>query len=151
LLFLNGLAASCGVLLAVAGASKLYRGARGIAGDTAVQRVLRMSRRRWRAVELAAGGAECVVGVVVCTGILPVASDAVMAALGGAFCALLGYARIRGVPGGCGCIEWRARARAAARMISWREIARSAVVLGAGLAAAVAAPACSPAAWSWSG
>jgi hypothetical protein len=138
LLFLNGLAASCGLLLAVAGASKLYRGVRRIAGDTAIRRVLRISRRRWRAVELAAGGLECAVGVVVCAAVLPVAGDAVMAALGGAFCALLGYARIRGLPGGCGCIEWRARARAAARSISWREIARSAVVLGAGIATAAA-------------
>jgi hypothetical protein len=138
LLFLNGLASACGVLLAVAGASKVYRGVRGAAGDTAIRRALRVPRRVWRVAEPAAGGFECAVGVVVCTGVLPVASDVVMAALGAAFCALLGYVRVRGVPGGCGCIQWRNPARPAARTVSWREIARSAVVLGAGIAAAAA-------------
>jgi hypothetical protein len=134
-----GFAASCGALLAVAGASKVYRSARGMAGDTAIRRALRITRRRWQSVELAAGCAECVTGVVVIAGLLPVAGGGVMAALGAAFCALLGYARIRGVPGGCGCIEWRAPASAGERTVSWREIARSAMVLGAGVADAVAA------------
>jgi hypothetical protein len=136
LLFLNGLASSCGVLFAVAGASKVYRGARGVTGDTAIRRALRLSRRRWRVVEPAAGAVECAVGVVVCVGVLPVAGDAAMAAFGAAFCALLGYVRVRGIPGGCGCTDWRTPAGAASRKVSWREIARSAVVLGAGIAAA---------------
>jgi hypothetical protein len=134
-----GCVASCGALLAVAGASKVYRGVRGIAGDTAIRRALQIPQRPWRAVELAGGGAECAVGVVVCAGVLPLAGGAAMAALGAVFCALLGYARIRRVPGGCGCIEWRAPAPAAAQAVSWREIARSAVVLGAGVAGAAAA------------
>jgi methylamine utilization protein MauE len=136
LLFLNGLASACGVLLAVAGASKVYRGARGVTGDTAIRRALRIPRRRWRVVEPAAGAVECAVGVVVCAGVRPVVSDAVMAAIGATFCGLLGYVRVRGVPGGCGCIDWRTSAKAASRTVSWREIARSAVVLGAGIAAA---------------
>jgi hypothetical protein len=139
LLFLNGLASACGALLAVAGASKVYRGARGVTVDAAIRRALRIPRRWWRFAEPAAGGVECAVGVVVCARVLPVASDAVMAALGATFCALLGYVRVRGVPGGCGCIDWRTSAKAASRTVSWREIARSAVVLGAGIAAAVSA------------
>jgi hypothetical protein len=139
LLFLDGLASACGALLAVAGASKVYRGARGVTGDPAIRRVLRMTRRRWRVVEPAAGAVECAVGVVVCAGVLPVVSDAVMAAFGATFCVLLGYVRVKGVPGGCGCIDWRTPAGAASRTVSWREIARSAVVLGAGLAAAIPA------------
>jgi hypothetical protein len=134
-----GCAASCGALLAVAGASKVYRSARGMAGDTAIRRALRIPRRRWRSVELAAGCAECVTGAVVIAGLLPVAGDAVMAALGAAFCVLLVYARIRRVPGGCGCIEWRAPASGGTQNVSWREIARSAMVLAAGAAAARAA------------
>jgi hypothetical protein len=135
-----GWAAGCGVLLAVAGASKVYRGVRGVAGETAIRRALRVSRRRWRVVEPAAGGVECAVGVVVCAGVLPAVGGAVMAGLGAAFCGLLGYARIRGLPGGCGCIEWRPPAAPASRTVSWREIARSAVVLGAGIALAATAP-----------
>jgi hypothetical protein len=103
--FLDGLAASCGALLALAGASKVYRGVRGLAGDTAIRRALRIPWRWWRVAEPAAGCAECVVGVVVCAGLLRVAGAAVMAGMGGTFCALLGYARVKGVAGGCGCIE----------------------------------------------
>jgi hypothetical protein len=135
--FLDGLAASCGALLIVAGASKVYRGVRGAAGDTAIRRTLRMPWRWWRVAEPAVGCAECAVGAVVCARLLPVAGAAVMAGLGVSFCALLGYARVKGVPGGCGCIEWRVPVTAPVRTVSWREIARSAVVLAAGTAAAV--------------
>lgn len=138
MLFLDGLATSCGALLIVAGASKVYRGVRGVAGDTAIRRTLRIPWRWWRVAEPAAGCAECAVGAVVCSRVLPVAGAAMMAGLGAAFCALLGYARVKGVPGGCGCIEWRVPASAAARTVSWREIARSAVVLAAGAAASAA-------------
>jgi hypothetical protein len=136
-LFLAGWVVSCGGLLAVAGASKVYRGARGVSGGTAVLRALRLPRRSWRAAETGAGCAECAVGVAVCAGAWPAA--AVMAGMGAAFCLLLGYVRIRRVPGGCGCIDWRASARRAAQKVSWREMARSAMVLGAGLAGAIAA------------
>jgi hypothetical protein len=140
MLFLQGCIASCGVLLVVAGASKLYRGARGAPGDTAVRRALRVPPRRWRRAEPAIGGLECGVGVAVCSGAYPVAGGAAMAALGVAFCALLGYARVKRVPGGCGCVQWRTLARPAARRVSGPEIARSAMLSGAGLAAAVLRP-----------
>lgn len=136
-MFLDGLAASCGALLIVAGASKVYRGLRGVAGDTAIRRTLRIPWRWWRVAEPAAGCAECAVGAVVCAQLLPVAGAAVMAGLGASFCVLLGYARVKRVPGGCGCIEWRVPVAAPVRTVSWREIARSAVVLAAGTAAAV--------------
>jgi hypothetical protein len=124
------------VLLAVAGASKLYRSVRGVTGGTAILRTLRVPRRMWRPAETVAGCAECAVGLAVCAGVRPAAL--VMAGLGAAFCLLLGYARVRGVPGGCGCIEWRAPTKPAAQTISWAELARSAMVLGAGVAGAVA-------------
>jgi hypothetical protein len=138
MLFLQGCIASCGALLVVAGASKIYRGARGAAGDTAVRRALRVPLRRWRRAEPAIGGLECAVGAAV--GAYPVAGGAAMAALGAAFCALLGYARVKRVPGGCGCVEWRTAARPGAQRVSWPEIVRSAMLSGAGLAAAVLRP-----------
>lgn len=137
MLFLTGWVASCGALLAVAGASKLYRSARGMTGGTAVLRALRLPRRWWRGAETAAGCAECAAGVAVCAGSRP--ASLVMAGLGGAFCVLLGYVRARRVPGGCGCIEWRTPARTAATTVSWRAMARSAMVLGAGIAGSTVA------------
>jgi hypothetical protein len=138
MLFLQGCIASCGALLVLAGASKIYRGVRGATGDTAIRRTLRVPLRRWRRAEPAIGGLECVVGVAVVA--YPVAGGAAMAALGVAFCALLGYARVKRVPGGCGCVEWRTPARPAAQRVSWPEIARSALLFGAGLAATVLRP-----------
>jgi hypothetical protein len=142
MLFLQGCIASCGALLVVAGVSKLYRGARGATGDTAVRRALRVPPRRWRRAEPAIGGLECAVGVAVVVGAYPLAlaGGVAMAVLGAAFCALLGYARVKRVPGGCGCIEWRRPPRPAAQRVSWPEIVRSAMLFGAGLAAAVLRP-----------
>jgi hypothetical protein len=136
--FLAGGSASCGALLVLAGVSKIYRGARAAAGDTAVRRALRVPLRRWRRAEPAIGGLECAVGVAVVA--YPVAGGAAMAMLGAAFCALLGYARVKRVPGGCGCVEWRTPPRPAAQRVSWPEIVRSAMLFGAGLAAAVLRP-----------
>jgi hypothetical protein len=138
--FLAGCSASCGALLVVAGVSKIYRGARGATGDTAVRRALRVPLRRWRRAEPAIGGLECAVGVAVAAGAYPVAGGAAMAVLGAAFCALLGYAQVKRVPGGCGCVEWRTPALPAEQRVSWPEIARSATLFGAGLAAAVLRP-----------
>jgi hypothetical protein len=132
-----GCVASSGGLLVVAGASKLYRAARGVPSDSAIRRTLKMTKRRWRRVEALAGGLECTVGVVVCAGVDPVLGGAAMAALGAAFCALLGYARAKGVPGGCGCIEWGVRPRPAAGAISGRDLARGVVLAAAGVAGAV--------------
>jgi hypothetical protein len=137
-LFLQGCIASCGALLVLAGASKIYRGARGATGDTAVRRALRVPLRRWRRAEPAIGGLECAVGVAVVA--YPVAGGPAMAALGAAFCAVLGYARVKRVPGGCGCVEWRTPPRPAGQRVSWPDIARSAMLFGAGLAAAVLRP-----------
>jgi hypothetical protein len=138
--FLAGGSASCGALLVVAGVSKIYRGARAATGDTAVRRALRVPLRRWRRAEPAIGGLEGAVGVAVCTGAYPVAGGAAMAALGAAFCAVLGYARMKRVPGGCGCVEWRTPARPAAQLVSWPEIVRSATLCGTGLAVATLLP-----------
>ena len=134
-LFLAGCVASCGVLLVVAGTSKLYRAARRLPDASAVRRALGMTRRRWRRAEAAAGGLECAAGAVVCAGVYPVLGGTAMAALGAGFCVLLGYARAKRVPGGCGCIQWRAAPKAAGR-VSGREMARAALVAVAGLAGA---------------
>jgi hypothetical protein len=136
MLLLAGCAASCGVLLVAAGAGKAYRGARGIDGGSAIRRALRMPRRRWRRVETAAGGLECATGAAVCAGVYPAVSGAAMAGLGAVFCVVLGYVRLRQVPGGCGCLGWRAEAPADA--VTWRAVARGGILLGAGVAAAVA-------------
>ena len=135
-LFVAGCVASCGVLLVVAGASKLYRAARQVPDASAVRRALGVTRRRWRPVQVAAGVLECVAGALVCAGVLPVLGGAVMAAAGAGFCVLLGYAMARRVPGGCGCIQWRT-APPAAETVSWREIARAALVAIAGVGGAV--------------
>jgi Protein of unknown function (DUF4232) len=136
-LFLAGCVASCGGLLVVAGASKLYRAVRKVPGDSVVRRALRVTKRRWRRAEPAIGGLECAVGAVVCAGVYPALGGAAMAALGVAFCVLLGYARVKRVPGGCGCIEWRSAPRWAQETVSWREIARGGLLAGAGIAGAV--------------
>jgi Protein of unknown function (DUF4232) len=136
-LFLAGCVASCGGLLVVAGASKLYRAARHVPGDSAVRRALRVTRRRWRRAEPAIGGLECAVGAIACAGVYPALGGAALAALGAAFCALLGYARVKRVPGGCGCIDWRPAPRRAEETVSWREIARGGMLAGAGIAGAV--------------
>ena len=130
-LFLAGCVASCGVLLVVAGISKLYRAARRVPDASAVRRALGMTKRRWRRVEAAAGGLECAAGAVVCAGVYPALGATAMAVLGAGFCALLGYARARRVPGGCGCIQWRTAPKAAG-MVSGRETARAALVAVAG-------------------
>jgi hypothetical protein len=145
-LLLAGCVVCGGAVLAAAGLSKLQRGVRGIEGGTAIRRVLRMPRRRWRRAEMAAGGLEFLAGTLVCAGVLPVAASAVMAALGAVFCVLLCYARIKRVPGDCGCMSWRKTVLSGprrhptaglARPVTWRAIARSVVLLGAGTAGAV--------------
>jgi hypothetical protein len=135
-LFLAGCVASCGVLLVVAGGSKLWRAGRRVPGNSAIRRTLGMTKRRWRRAEAAAGGLECAVGLIVCAGVYPALGGAAMAAAGAGFCVLLGYARARRVPGGCGCIQWRT-APPAAGTVSWREMARAALVAVAGLGGAV--------------
>src|SRR5439155_2821032 len=131
---ISGCAVSCGAVLAMAGASKLYRGIRGLDDMTAIRRALRMPRRQWRLFGLTAGGTECVVGAVVCSGAHPVLSGASLTALGAVFCALLAYVVVKRVPGGCGCIRWRTTTEAAADAPTWRAMARGGMLLGTGVA-----------------
>jgi hypothetical protein len=136
-LFLAGCVAGCGVLLVVAGGSKVYRAARRVPGDSAVRRALRMTRRRWRRTEPGIGVLEGAAGVIVCAGVYPALGGAAMAVLGTGFCVLLGYARAQRVPGGCGCIEWRAVPLTSAETVAGREMARAALLAVAGVAGAV--------------
>ena len=129
-----GCVASCGAVLVVAGVSKLYRGLRGLEDTTAIRRALPMPRRHWRLFGLAAGGAESVTGVVVCSGAYPVLGGASLAALGAVFCALLTYLLVKQVPGDCGCISWRTVTASSAEGLTWRPMARAGMLLGAGLA-----------------
>jgi hypothetical protein len=130
----SGCAVSCGAVLVVAGASKLYRAVRGLDDMTAIRRALRMPRRQWRLFGLAAGAAECAAGALVCSGAYPVAGAAALAAFGVVFCALLGYLLVRQVPGGCGCIRWRRATETANEALTWRAVARSGMLLGVGIA-----------------
>src|ERR1700722_13305729 len=141
-LLLAGWVVSCGAVLVVAGLSKVYRGVRGIDSGTAVRRVLRMPRRRWARASVGVCALGCLAGALVCAGVYPVLAGAAMAGLGTAFCVLLGYIRIKRVPGDCGCIGWRrpAATAAAANTVTWRAMARSAMLLGAGVFEAVAVP-----------
>ena len=129
-----GCAASCGAVLVVAGASKLYRGLRGLEDMTAIRRALPMPRRQWRLFGLAAGSAETVTGVVVCSGVYPVLGGVSLAALGAVFCALLAYMLLQQLPGDCGCIRWRTATASSAQALTWRAVARAGMLLAAGLA-----------------
>jgi hypothetical protein len=132
----------------------MYRSVRGIEGGSAIRRALRMSRRRWRRAEIVAGLLEFLTGALVCTGVYRQAGSAMMAALGATFCVLLLYTRILHVPGDCGCMSWRRRAEPATGKVTWRVIARSGMLLAAGVAGAVAGtarPGALPHAWSGAG
>jgi hypothetical protein len=65
LVFLSGCVVSCGVLLALAGAGKVYRGARRTGGSTAIWRALRIPRPLINRAEVAAGVLECLIGALV--------------------------------------------------------------------------------------
>jgi hypothetical protein len=117
-----------------AGASKLYRSARALEEMTAIRRALRMPRRQWRLFGLAAGGVECVTGLLVCSGAYPVPGGAGLAGLGAVFCVLLAYVLVKRIPGGCGCIRWRTAPETAAEAVTWRAMARGGTLLGAGIA-----------------
>lgn len=130
----SGCAVSCGAVLVVAGASKLYSGIRGLEDMTAVRRALRMPRRQWRLFLLAAGSVECLTGGLVCSRMLPIPGGAALTALGAVFCALLAYMLVNQIPGGCGCIRWHAAPGTAAEALTWRAMARGGVLLGAGIA-----------------
>jgi Methylamine utilisation protein MauE len=129
-----GCAVSCGAVLVVAGASKLYRGARGVDGATAMRRALRMPRDQWRRAELAVGAAELAMGVLVCSGVSRVLGGVVLASFGAVFCVLLGYVRVKRVPGDCGCIRWRSAQETAPEPATWRAMVRSGMLFCVGTA-----------------
>jgi hypothetical protein len=140
-MFLTGCVVSCGALLVLAGSAKVYHGARRMAVPTAIWRALRVPRRLVSLAELAVGGLECVTGAVVCARIYPVAGGVAMALLGTAFCGLLGYVRVKRVPGGCGCVSWRRPTDTkspAAQPVTRRVVARAGMLAMAGVAAALA-------------
>lgn len=118
----------------MAGTGKLYRGIRGLEDMTAIRRALRMPQHQWRLFGQAAGAAECTVGVVVCSGRFPVPGGVALATLGAVFCALLGYVRVKKVPGDCGCVRLRPGPAGAGPAPGWRAFARGGVLLGAGAA-----------------
>ncbi len=99
-----------------------------------------MPRRWWRHLTWAAGGVECTIGVLICSGAYPAAGGASMAVLGAIFCALLGYVLVKRIPGGCGCIRWREPAETAADPVTWGSVARGALLSGAGVANALLRP-----------
>ena len=132
-----GWVVSCGAVLVVAGASKLYRGARDLDGGMAIRRLLRMPRRQWRRAELAVGGLEFATGVLVCSGANPALGGVGMAALASVFCVLLGYMRVKRVRGDCGCIRWRSAPETTPEAVTWRAMARSGMLFGAGIAGAI--------------
>ena len=148
----SGCAASCGAVLVVAGASKMYRAIRGLDDMTAIRRALRMPQHQWRMFGLTAGGAESVTGAVICSGAYPLLGGACLATLGALFCALLAYMIVKQVPGGCGCIRWRTAAETADEALSWRAMVRSGMLLGVGIASmVVSADAADTPRWYWFG
>jgi hypothetical protein len=75
-----------------------------------------------------------------------------MAALGAVFCVLLAYVLARQIPGGCGCIRWRTAPETATEAVTWRALARSGMLLGAGIAyLIVSADAANAPRWDWFG
>ncbi len=132
-----GCVVSCGVVLVVAGASKLYRSARRIDGATAIRRTLRVPRRQWRRAEVAVGATEFAMGVFVCSGASPVLGGVGLASFGMVFCVLLGYVRVKRVPGDCGCIRWRPAPETAPEPTTWRAMLRSGMLFGVGIVSVI--------------
>ena len=132
-----GFVVSCGAVLVVAGASKLYRSARGVDGSTAIRRALRMPRHQWRRAELAVGATEFAMGVFVCSGASPVLGGVGLASFGMVFCVLLGYVRVRRVPGDCGCIRWRPAPETSREPTTWRAMVRGGMLFGVGIVSVI--------------
>ena len=132
-----GFVVSCGAVLVVAGASKLYRSARGVDGSTAIRRALRMPRHQWRRAELAVGATEFAMGVFVCSGASPVLGGVGLASFGMVFCVLLGYVRVRRVPGDCGCIRWRPLPETSREPTIWRAMVRGGMLFGVGIVSVI--------------
>ena len=137
-IFLAGCVTGCGALLILAGAGKVFRGGRRMAGPVAVWRALRIPKRLTRPAELTAGGVECATGVLVCARIYPVAGGVALAVLGAGFGGLLGYLRVNRVAGDCGCLGWRRTAKATAKTVTGRAMIRAALLCAAGIAEVMA-------------
>lgn len=134
---LCGAVAGCGALLVVSGAAKLVRTARAADSGTAIQRALRLSDVPWRIFQALAGAAELAVGLLVCVGVRPAVTDALMACQGVVFVALLTYVIRARVPGDCGCVTRRRPTSPEKRLVTWWSVGRAAVIASAGLAGAL--------------
>lgn len=131
LLLLAGAVRSCGALLVLSGAAKLYRASRRAPdGGGAIRAALRISSGRWRLVEPAAGVVEAATGVAVCFAFHPVASGIALAVLGAVFGGLLAYARREKAGGGCACVR---RSKDPNAAIGWPVQVRAAWLLLAGV------------------
>lgn len=127
----SGVLESVGALLVIAGAGKLYETLLGLGQESAIRQAFKISPRRWRVVQLSAGSAECVTGLLVCSRIFPEAGGAAMAGLGLVFVGSLIHARQSGASGGCGCLGWKRRVRPG--KIRLREIIRATWILITGV------------------
>ncbi len=132
-----GFVVSCGAVLVVAGASKLYRSARSINGATAIRRALRVPQHQWRRAELAVGITEFAMGVFVCSRASPVLGGVGLASFGMVFCVLLGYVRVKQVPGDCGCIRWRPARETEPEPATWRAMVRGGMLFGVGIVSVI--------------
>ena len=144
---LCGAVAGCGALLVLSGAAKLVRTVRGTGGGTAVQQALRLSDAPWRVFQGVAGTAELVIGLLVCARARPAVADALMAAQGVVFVALLGHVLRNRIPGDCGCVARRRPAAPGKSATTRWSVARAVFIAlagGAGAAAGVRSPSALP-------
>ena len=144
---LCGAVAGCGALLALSGAAKLVRTARGTGGGTAVQKALRLGDVPWRTFQAVAGTAELAVGLLVCAGARHTAADELMAGQGMLFVALLGYVMRKRIPGDCGCVARRRPSSPGKSATTRWAVARAGFITlagGAGAAARVHPPSALP-------
>jgi hypothetical protein len=141
-----GAIASFAVFLVVTGLGKICEGWRQPPGgpgrsgaaaddpvgqdDAAIRLALRLPVGTWRLLLPVVGCAEIGTGAAALSGRYATGAGASMMVFGGAFAILLGYARARRVPGGCGCNSWRRRPEPVGR----RSILRAALLACAGAA-----------------
>jgi hypothetical protein len=53
------------------------------------------------------------------------------------FCVLLGYVRVKRIPGDCGCISWRPGSETASEPATWRAMVRGGMLVGVGIVSVV--------------
>ena len=123
----------CGALLAVTGAAKLFgRQVARLAGGTVLVRLLNDGRRAALALRTV-GAAELAVAAALLARPRAVVPGVATAVLGAGFVGYLGYARATAPESSCGCT---ARDEGP---IGWRAFTRAGLVVGVGVAAAMAA------------